>query len=753
MKKTLNRRLLPAAVILIIAVVIWAALSSSQGTDSRGSPVTLSFADSAVGASDLSASPPKAVPLLITTADERADDSSTFGPGDDERGATLIARWPGDMPIGNIHLGLVALVDESEVSHGSETVRWQLGPYADALFQSGKPIPADKAGSRERSWFGVPVGTWKVVALPTSEVAITSATAIHIRGQETRVVDLELAPPGELFVRVVLASGDPVPGARVRVVGPLPPGLNMATACTSELSNSMDWRGTTDAHGLFRVSGLAPGDWFGVHAWTSAGTRATGQFQSKTRSRKPDRLVATPAPKITVHTVDSSSGLPIAGIHVLVTDNRLQELSGSRQQGSIEQLRMAGPTDALGTVVLNCEADSWILAGGYEAGYGLATLQITKSVIAAGQITARLDTIDHDTLRVMTADGRPVQDANVSGSWWSYGEAGAQTGELASVTTDWRGEFAVEALGDLPSGSPSGLNLYARHPSAGSGGLTLDPADLPPRADPRSGRIPTTRSIIVRPSGSLELHFAPLGWPSPQPPSGSGPWNTERLAEAEERSRALRLRLRFLGTAASQRSWSSHHEERKGVLVGQADDDGTVRFEDLEPGCYAVAISSRSRGLSFTTPPLWVRDSETTSHWVEAPRTQDYGTVTLDIADAGVLWDATESPSSATLMAHKSIVHLEGSLVLQSSIAGEAEARRLPVPLDGRVIFSFVAPGRYTIGLLLPEASAPSGQLAYCSTDEFDVGPGEELFLSTLKAAPAPIGASAVMADNSPSKR
>lgn len=747
MTNFMTHRVVPTALLLVIALVVWVAVGSSLVGDSQGSSGVIHVTNVTNGnAADMEPLAPSALPLLITAADQLTSDPSALEPGENDTGAKLIARWPGNQPLGNIHLGLVALVDESEVSPASEGVRWQLGPYADVLVQTDEPIPADETGPRERSWSGVPVGSWQVVVLPTSEVAISSAPAIHIRGKETRVVSLELVPTGEVFVRVGLASGDPVPGASVRVVGPLPPGLNPATACTRDLSNAMDWRGSTNADGLFRVSGLAPGGWFGVHAWTSEGTRATGQFQSKPLTGEPDRLVATPAANVTVHTVDSESGLPIAGLHVLVTDNQLQELSGVRQEPNVEPLRTVGPTDALGTVVLNCEADAWILTGGSQSGYGLATLQITESVIAAGQITVRLDLVGNDFLRVMTPDGRPVPNATVSGTWWSFGESGGQTGDLTPVTTDEHGEFAVEALGELPASSSNGLMLHARHPSAGSGGLAIDTADLPPRADPDSGRIPLPQVIIVRPSGSLELHFAPLGWPVPQPPTGSGLWNAEQLDEAEEMGRALRLSLRFLGTSAVQRSWSSHHGETRGVLVGRADDDGTVRFEDLEPGCYTVAVSSRSRGLSFTTPPLWIRESETTSYWVEAPRAQDYGTVTLDITDAGVLWDATETPSSATLMAHKSIVHMDSSLVLQPSIAGEAEARRLPVPLDGRVVFRFVAPGRYSIGLLLPYASHPTGELVFRTTDTFEVGPGEELFLSTLKAAPAPPGASAVLA-------
>jgi len=744
MKNFVTHRVVPAALFLVITLVIWVAFAGSPGGDPQASSSVFRHAQVTDGnPAAMDALAPAALPLLITTEDELVGEPKAIERGEGEGGATLIARWPGNQPTGEIHLGLVALVDESEASHGSEGVRLQLGPYAEVLLQADNAIPAHMTGPRERSWSGVPVGSWQVVTLPTSDVAISSASPIHIRGEETRVVELELVPTGEIFVRVELATDDPVTGASVRVVGPLPPGLNFATSCTNELSNTMEWRGTTDADGLFRVSGLAPGAWFGVHAWTSEGTRATGQIQSMAPAKKPARLVATPAAKILVRTVDSESGLPISGLEVFVTDNRLQELSGARHRGNVEELRMAGPTDALGTTELNCEPGTWVFTGGDDKGYGLTTLQITESVIAAGQITVRLDTIGNDTLRVITADGRPVPNAEVSGTWWSFSESGGRAGELNSVTTDGRGEIAVEALGDLPTSSPSGLNLYARHPSAGSGGLGIDPADLPPRADPDSGRIPLPREIIVRPSGSLELHFAPLGWPIPRPPMGSGTWSTERLDEAEEMARALRLTLRFLGTPAVQRSWSAHHGETRGVLVGQADDDGTVRFEDLEPGCYAVAVSSRGRDLSFTTPPLWVRESETTSYWVEAPRAQQFGTVTLDIADAGVLWDATESPSSATLMAQKSVVHLDSSYLLQPSIAGEAEARRLPVSPGGRVVFGFVAPGRYSIGLLLPDAASPTGELVFRTTDMFEVAPGEEIFLSTLTAVPTPAGSAA----------
>lgn len=756
----MNRWALSAVLLTLIAAFLWALLGDRFGNRSTifGSavvqPVTRVNSGGLPGVPG--APPADALPLLITSTDAAAHDSLPGVEGPDVPGGRLIVRWSAAPSTGNIHLGLLALVSESGAAVATDGMRWQLGPYADRLAVSGAPVPPDGEAPRERRWTNLPAGTWQIVARPTSDVVPVRSPVVHFRNDETHMVDLSLVSAGRLWVRVELPDGEPVAGAQVRVVGPLPSGLTLSQASPGELPNTLDWRGSTDGDGQFQVNGVTPGTRFGIHAWTEDGTRATGEIVSRARvaeSEVPDRLLATPAVPMTVHTIDSETLLPVPGVHVLVADNRLQALSGVCQTTSMIPLRMVGPTDERGMVEVSCEPGSWVMTGGSESGYGLSTLQITDDVAAAREITVLLDRIGRAVLRVATADGTPVPEAKVTGSWWAFDESGRRTGDVASVSTDSRGEFSLDDLGELPSAPPGGLSLFARHEREGSGGLSIALEELPPHITAQPGQVPWPLTIVIQPAGSLELQFAPLGWPVPSPPAVRRGGNPTDRAEADELARSLSLTLRHLGSSAAHRSMSMHHGEHRRVLVGMPDDEATATFEDLEPGCYAVAVSRRDGGLSFTTPPLWVDASETTTHWVTPPRAEDFGTVTLDVAAAGHLWDAIGTPNTATLLAERSVGHVDGGPFLQTSIAGEGEARRMPIPESGRVVFEFVPPGRYTIGMLLPDAEDPTGARVYRTTEVFDVGPGEQLLLRTLEDAPVPPGAAAVFTESGPPAR
>lgn len=749
----LTRRAALLALIVMIGLLVWAALAGGGSGALESDPAVVTQVSRVPGAGTLvpgsgTGAPREPVALVVTSAQPESDDESTGSPVPrQEATGRVIARWASSTTPDSeeVRLALVPLREQGEgLAQGAGPVL-RLGPRSHPMIRSpaGEPLAPDGASPGERVWSAVSPGAWQVVAVPNSPVVPEDAPLVHVRAHATRVVELQLGPAGVVHVRIELPDGRPVSGAEVRVVGPLPAGLRMETTDPGELVGVTDRRCTTDEQGEFEVRGVSPGAWYGVHAWTADGTRATGEVRAQVLPDAPETLVATPPVEVLVRVLDRETGAPVGGVPLVIVDNRLQALSGVAPSRDIDPLQITEPTDERGEVRVRCEPGAWVITRSDSS--DLCTLQLSESAVAAGEVVLYLDRVDLGILRVTRPDGTPVSGARVEGRWSFWDASREASGELSPVQTDARGEFPLAALGELPQNLPAALDLHASHPRDGIGGIRIGLENLPPHVRPEEGMAPVPKSIIIRPAGSLELSWASDGWPEPPPVQIDARWNAEDLAEQDDAARGVRFTLRYLGSSALRSETSRQHGEHRGARVGRPGDDERVVFEDLEPGCYAVSIESRARQLVFTTPPLWVRPGETTVHWVAPPAREALGQVALDVGAAGYLGEATATRNTATLRAEVSAGYLVGSSLLQPSIAGEGDAGNQVVPADGRVVFQNVHPGRYTIGLWLPDASGGPGERVYRLTEAFDVGPGDDLLLRQLEEVPAPPGAAALI--------
>ncbi|MFT7462136.1 MAG: hypothetical protein ACI9EF_000473 [Pseudohongiellaceae bacterium] len=744
------RNILPVAVVAVTGVVIWVAFDSvlERGSAASMRPKVSARETSAEWVDSLILPPSTATLLIVEPSSSELGAVADQGLVSESKSGGLIARWSGATPPGELLLGLVEYKEVEEhgaalaaLAGGEASVQW--GPYGNSLAAAGTPRLPQAEGPRERRWNQLPPGMWKVVALAGSEVVPVGALPVAVSAGEPRVVELTLAPAGAVRVRIELPGGELVAAAKLRVVGPLQPGFQLRWADPGELVGVAAWLGETDGQGEFTLPGVRLGSWYGVHAWTSHGVRATGEVVARSASDSAQIIEATPAVEVLVRLKMNRTLEPVAGRQLLLSEARLQRLSGIPTldaNGELGILRASEPTDDRGELSLPCEPGVWLIAGG--EGYSIVTAQITAEVIAAGELTMLLEkSAERDVLRVTTADGWPVQGAEVSGHWWYFDESGVKSGAVNELRTNELGEFRVEDLGDLPDDLTGGLRLFAHHEQQGSGGLGINLSDIAPleslglRADsPLPSTLP--RNIVVRRSGELQLEFDPLGWPEP-PPLGRVLRRTAGdIAEAEEKARLLRLTLRFLGTESLRAELSKHHGDKRTIFVGFGDDEGKVTFEDLEPGCYAVEIASESRGILITTAPLWVRSDEATVSWVEAPNQKLFGQVTLDLAAAGVLAEATAANTYVSLDPEKEEHWLEGSPMLQPSVAGTGGAGHRPVSEDGRAVFSGVYPGRYTLSVWLSDSPGNPFKTDLRSTKSFAVRPGDDLVLRALTERP-----------------
>ncbi len=107
---------------------------------------------------------------------------------------------------------------------------------------------------------------------------------------------------------------------------------------------------------------------------------------------------------------------------------------------------------------------------------------------------------------------------------------------------------------------------------------------------------------------------------------------------------------------------------------------------------------------------------------------RDFGTITLDLGTSVAPHWRGGQPE--VILDTEQEQPLHGALPhLLSPVAGELDVRRVRLPPDGRVVFTYVAPGRYTLTLPRP---ASDGGLAYRRTKAFSVTPGDDLLLRTL---------------------
>jgi len=367
-------------------------------------------------------------------------------------------------------------------------------------------------------------------------------------GERLRV---ELRPAPTLVVTTVDAAGAPVEGTAIRVSGM---GSRILRA---------ERRGTTDARGECRITGLAPSAVVNVDAeprrlaapaWTRVDLPASGDV--------PLRLVLTDGRTLHGRVTDASTGAPIAGARI----------------GISWTMRQAVTSDADGRYTLPGHAERGYygltcLAAGHASGWAV--------VQADDTIDFALKGADRLTARLVGTDGSPVAGALIS----VIGRESSQGAEAArSATSAADGTVAVVDLGHE---QPHTLVVLAN----GHGRYILDfdpPSELGGTRDLGTVTLPAPRSVEGR-------VVAADGSPAAGVQVQLGGWNDDRG----------RLRP---GRDIAASALYGRDEYRR------TDDLGRFRFPDLSPGAYTVTASpdgGRAVGREVTLSAVAnVRDVE-----------------------------------------------------------------------------------------------------------------------------------------------
>ncbi|RKY18159.1 MAG: hypothetical protein DRQ55_14080 [Planctomycetota bacterium] len=671
------------------------------------------------------------VPLRVTSvppASEPLPTSAQAAAGDaafdaEERGR-LVARWPALSVPREVRLVAEKLTSVSEEARVGAP-RVLLGFIAQPMAPTGDALPPSAQANTQRTWDDLEAGSWRVVAAADSLWIPARSLPVEVHPGETRFVELELVPAGQLVARLVRPDGDPVPGADVRLLGPLPPGFDLHRTSPDDHIGVVERRLKTDLDGELSVAGVVVGDRYALYAWTDAGDQGSAMLLSRPPPCSAEQVQLTPAVMMDVFVRESDSGVPLAGVEVRVTDHVLSSLRGERELMDIDALREIKLTDEQGRTSLSCEPGSWILV--VSASHDIATVQVTPELAARGRYEAFLDLPERSVGYVTTVAGDPLPDVRVSASWTGFRDGVSESGSLSSTTTDARGEFELADMGSLPDLDMGSVSFQAEHSVHGSGGVEVP---LPPL---KNGERVMPVSIMLRQTGGLQLEFEPTTWPEPMYRAPRRNMGADDRLEQALKDDSLSLKLKYLGNSGARTEFSSEHGARRSVkLSGFFGAETSAEFDDLVPGIYSVTITSRSRDFRLHTPSLRVYPGEVTHYFVQPPDVALFATVTLDLSTTPLQGPRGERSLEVCLMTvEKQPGH--GALpILLPPNAGEWDMRRVRIQDNENVTFTWVPPGRYTLLLPVQDPADPNNVLMRMS-HRFTVGPGDDLILRSLK--------------------
>lgn len=701
---------------LLLLTAVGLALALFLSDRPRDSPggITWSRTDRATDDQPLSASPSRTVLPLAVDADGAGSQKEAEAPVSPGR---LVVRLVRDFSGDGVRLGAVRCERSDEATgsflSGGNDRRFT---YVGEALESSRESAAD-----ELSWDALQPGTWQVIALKDSTLVPSDDLLwpVVVRSGETTTVSMNLVPGGVIRCRVELPGGEPVAAADVRLVGPLGPQFDFRHADANDLEGLTSGRYVTDEQGMFEVNALPRGARYGAHVWSRDGVRATGVVEARGPDAEHDILQATAPFRLNVVVRARSDGRHLPDTRIFVVDNGLNRLAGVARGQSLMQPIRESVTDAQGFTTVMAEPGAWLLVG--HPDHEAATRQVTESLASLDPVEITLDHPDDGILRVTTTEGWPVAGARVTASVSRLSNRRFGGESLGEAVTDDKGEVDLARFGSLSSMEGT-LMLHATHETYGRGGLSLDVKSLQ-KGVPGPGK-----DIVLRQPGALQLDFATGGWNTPR----SGPVNPRhgRVDRDEQASKEhiLKACLHYLGTPAWRMEFSSQDETVEALDIdGWANRLPQVRFDDLEPGYYAVAIEGEARSVLFTTPALRVFPGETTFHWVEPPDPARHGHVTLYVPperfeeSSGV---ATMFRPSASVLQRSKGAHPG----LWSPEVGLGD-RRMKFDLSGRVTFELVPPGSYAVGLMLTDEG---GEKRWHQTGSFEVGPGDDLFLEEV---------------------
>lgn len=650
--------------------------------------------------------------------------SATASDGGAGQTGSLLAHVEGDPESGPATLLAVPMsAGDDGTAPGSlateGTARFWMGPYSAPRVASAVGMPPDVVEPGRRVWKRLAPGAWRVVSAPGSAAVPARVMPLQLRPGTDHEIWVQLLPAWAVSVRLELPNGQPVAGARVRVMGPLSEGIDPSRAFVQDLVGIMETVTRTDEEGVARVTGVHPGS-YSVHAWTDDGTRATATVTAQPASADPWRLEAVPSVRMKVFVADRESGAPLEGAELAVVDNVLSGLSGEPTNGAAGLREAAHASDRNGLIEVDCEPGAWLLCN--CPAFGIGTVQVTREAASIGEITVLLDAAGRDVFTVVRPDGSPVQGAQVDACWTDFTDRGPQEVPLGSARSDNHGVVTLDALGRAPDSENGSYRFVASHPSAGRGTLEL------PIEFVREQMTSLPKTIVLRAPGALELHLASVGWPDRTPDE------QHEIPRESPRDVQIKLELNYLGTPAMRTEFSTHQGLEKGVvLTGDPGDTPVVHFEDLEPGLYAVRVSSFSPGFRFTTPTLRVLPGETTIQWIDPPDPAASATVTLALE--GMLLLPARGSSSTPDAILESVRRIPGHGITHGVLppgAGGGDVERVSLGSDGRFQFRLVLPGRYIINVPVHD---PAGGDAFQwrVTRAFDVGPGDDVLLRALE--------------------
>jgi len=384
--------------------------------------------------------------------------------------------------LGTIRLGPPHSLDVRVVSpcpDGLPATIW-LVPVSSFALEPWEITRTDSGGAA--SFFGLPSGTWLLVALAPGCGRVREVVVLPREPQDAIVLEL---PEAHLLTVKVQDAEDqsPIPGATVHVSESirLPQFLTEGPMFGSPASY------TTDAAGLARVEGLGGGESLALHA--EAEGYAKGSEHSPRHGRGPGH--ARVAPGQTEATIELHKPITVRwpvkneGVGIPAHGTRLV-LEPWSNTGRLT-VPPEGVLEGKEIVVSGWGSDG---ASAYAVapGHGIARLQATPGE-RVGHPTA-FHAARKIELLLRLADGSPAQ------GWFLVVLDGGNNAVKPAVQTDSEGRATMEGL----YGGPDSLvNVSASDRSAGGGyTLPLGSVDLHERDGRFEAQIPDERIVRVR---------------------------------------------------------------------------------------------------------------------------------------------------------------------------------------------------------------------------------------------------------------
>ncbi|HEX8439217.1 carboxypeptidase regulatory-like domain-containing protein [Archangium sp.] len=673
------------------------------------------------------------------------------------------------------------------------------GSFVVRVVASGAPVPEalvrvylrePEDGTGEPSWRRAGEGTTGedgTLRLPAAPgfYLVTARARGHAparrevprpTGEAETAVELSLPPGATLRGRTVSEGpgGEPVPLAEVTLRPYTEPGTAWARAHTllEEVAGV-----TSDEHGNFSVSGLAPGG-YELTAEAPGFSRRTLRFVSVPGSG--ELVVGLWAASVLEGFVVGADGKPAADAEVLALGgpSAFHTTSGAGGGFSLEVSN--------GTY--------WLVARkGSQVGRVPGTLVVGPGESARG-LTVRLGAAGHLSGTVTRgADGGPVE-----GAWLVVSPAGAG-GEMGRVRTEAAGRYELE----LPPGDYDVVVGASGHTGEARQGLVVEPdrytvadfrlegtasvdgtvtdargqplAGVTVRGGPLQGSVAEERFTRTDATGTYHLDGLPIGRvrvKAKQDTSAAWRSGTAQL-EAGERGR-VDFQLRDTGMVQGRVTRSTGTPLNHPVLVrarakegaggglvdfGITDTDAEGRYQlELPAGLYqldAVQPGTRYTFLHEDAPAVTVEagtatmldlsltesglrgvvlePSGTPSPYAVVVATQggDFPfSVTQEADDSGRFhFPPHARPTALTLRAYNA-GRLSEPVPVQDGAAEQQLQLRPAATLHGRVVApSGAAPSGVTLRLLNADGSPPSG-----STDAQRTVPGNEFHLTDAPA-------------------